>query len=115
MDGQPFLAAGVGITSSPSHSDIPGTPIMLIRPLGKLAKRYPLLATVTSSFSGVRYTLTELCMCTDYCRPGTGQIMMFPLGIEGWYGDFSSSDLGDLKCTKCGLVRPYRLTALNTA
>jgi len=58
--------------------------------------------------------LTEICMCTDYSRPATGQIMMLSgINVTG-YGSFYTTDMGDLKCVKCARVRPYRLIAVST-
>lgn len=114
MLGQSSSVGGDGTTSSQLPSDIPENRVMEIRPLGKLHRPSIKSAFVISSFSGQRYTLAEICMCTDYSCPTSGQIMMLS-GINVIsYGNFYMSDMGDLKCVKCARVRPYRLIALST-
>ena len=66
------------------------------------------IAKVVSS-SGRSYISRELCMCTDYSMPSTGQMTFWNMrsGIA-----FSQAS-GDPKCVRCNLVRPYRLTSVS--
>ena len=68
-----------------------------------------------ATFSVQSYTLTGLCMCTDYSKPLTGQIpLQLELSLTACGGSFASS-LGVHKCVQCDHPRPYAITALSIA
>lgn len=102
---------GVGTTSSQSRFALHDSRILLIQPFVKLPESYESEAMAISS-SGQNYTLTELCMCTDYSRPRAHQ-MAFPNELLMKSGVTFSINSADPKCVKCNLVRPYRITFLS--
>jgi len=112
--GETSLAATIGNTSLRSHSGSPGILITLRVLLPRLVRSSD--GTVTgATFSGQNYTLTELCMCTDYSPPADGQM---PLPLESppmSSGEYFLTSLGVHKCVECLKMRPLRITAVSTA
>ena len=102
---------GTGPTSSRLHTGNPvGFEVMVATLTGYYGQSGDPLVSEESS-SRVRLTSSEICMCTDYSRPLLGQITH---GLPGECGaSFSGSSVGP-RCVGCGLVRPYRITALST-
>jgi len=101
-----------GTTSLPLRSAIPVNLIMQFRPLPKSENSSDQTPRVTTS-SGQSYTLTELCMCTDYSKPLTGQIglnlgeSLTPSGVT------ALNDSGEARCVECKKMRPYVITSLS--
>lgn len=61
------------------------------------------------SSSGRNYISRELCTCTDFSTPFTGQMTFF--NMRSGIAFTQPSD--DPKCVKCNLVRPYRFTSVS--
>lgn len=112
--GKPSLIVGDGTNFLPLPFANPGTLITRTLPLGKLEKQSTGETTVITS-SGQSYTLAELCTCTDYSSPATGQIAMSLNSPEQNCGIDCLLALDVLTCSQCSLKRPYKLTSLSTA
>jgi len=112
--GASFSGATNGNTSSPSHSESRGILITLRVHSPKLVDSSRGTATDVT-FWGRNFTLAELCMCTDYSPPASGQI---PLPLElppESSGEYFLTSLGVHKCVECRKMRPLHITALSTS
>jgi len=112
--GVTSLAAITGTTLSPSHFDHPGILITLrvhSAKLGKSSNNTPGDAT----FWGRNFTITELCMCTDYSPPIDGQMPLpLELPLES-SGEYFLRSLGVHRCVLCRKMRPSHITAVSTS
>ena len=104
--------SGLPVTTGTTSSRLPfekhvnhTTPF---RQLGKSAPWSGGTARAVSS-SGRSYTSIELCMCTDYSRPPSGQMPFWNV----LSGQAFSAPSEDPRCVQCGHVRPYRLTSVS--
>ena len=96
-----------------SHTAIHGSPTTR-KPPSTPSQRLSGATRIVVSFSGGSSILAELCMCTDYSSsPVT--IPLFTGQLVVLSGVNFLSDSGALRCLRCKLKRPYRLTSLNTA
>jgi len=69
------------------------------------------LRVITSS--GQSYTRTELCMCTDYSKPLTGQIALNLDVSPTRFGAIVLNGSAEAKCVECGKMRPSRLMSVS--
>jgi len=106
------LTSGNGMDSLQSHSGSHGFPTTRTALSMRSPKSFASTLTVVSS-SGESYTLTDLCMCTDYSSspPAIPLLNDFRLVISGVS---FLSDSGALKCCRCKRMRPYRFTSVST-
>jgi len=100
------LPRSIGTTSSPSPFGHLGIRITRFQQSAKSGKSSGDIVLV-DSFSGLSYTLTELCMCTGSLRPLEGQMSFSNMH----YGDPASIPSDGVRCVECNLVRPYRITS----
>jgi len=110
--GATFWDAIVGTTLSPSRSETHGNLITLKVHSAKLQRSSNGVVT-GATFSGRSFTITELCMCTDYSPPADGQI---PLPLElppDTFGEYFLRTLGVHRCVECRKMRPLRITAVS--
>jgi len=100
------LARSTGTTSSLSPS---GTHVTRTTPFQRYARSGRSLEDITlvDSFSGRSYTIHECCTCTGYLPPLNGQMSFFSLPS----GARSSTPSEEVRCVKCNLVKPYRITS----
>jgi len=103
----------VGTPSSQSRSENLDFPRTQIQHFLELPRSYGQELRVVSS-SGQSYTEAELCMCTDFSRPLENQLELDFGSLQDSYGLSSLDDMGDLRCTECGQIRPYHITSLST-
>jgi len=101
-----------GTISSQSLLEIPVNLIWRCQPLEKLVPLYGGQPRVITS-SGRSYTLAELCMCTDYSRPLTGQIGLSLDELPTSSGATCLNASGEVKCVVCKKMRPYALTSVS--
>ena len=97
-----------GPTSSQSLSENHVSQITPFRQLDKLERSSEDIVVV-DSFSGRNYTLAELCTCTDYSTPLVGQTSFFGMPSGALY----STPSEEVRCVRCNLVRPYRITSVS--
>jgi len=101
-----------GTTSSQLLSENPGNRILHCQLFEKLENSSgPPLKVITSS--GQSFTTAELCMCTDYSRPLTGQIALNLGELLTKSGGSFLNGSGVAKCEGCGKMRPYRLMSVS--
>jgi len=112
--GETFWDATVGNIFSPSPLEPHDILITLKVHSAKLVRSSN--GTVTgATFLGRNFTITELCMCTDYSPPVDGQIPL-PLELpQDSSGGYFLKSLGVHKCDGCRKTRPSHITAVSTS
>jgi len=99
--------------SSQSHTESHAIHTTHKQVSAQLRKLYGTTQIVVSS-SGASFTLTELCMCTDFSS-FPAAIPMFEGSLVVISGVNYLTDSGALRCQRCNRKRPYRFTSLSTA